>query len=81
MVGIAMAAKYLHLCSGCGKDFNSEGAFNRHRTGSFSQATRRCRTTLEMQAIGMLVNDRGRWVAQAYRDFRSSSGQEEATIE
>lgn len=49
------------LCRGCGLYFNSEGAFNAHRTGKFG-VDRRCMTEAEMRAAGMVVNAGGWWV-------------------
>lgn len=49
-------------CAGCELYFNSEGAFTKHRTGSYSGRTRRCMTEAEMLEAGMVKNDSGYWV-------------------
>jgi hypothetical protein len=56
-------------CRACGELFNSEAAFDRHRTGPFRQLReppnapdRRCLSGDEMLAKGMARNARGRWV-------------------
>jgi hypothetical protein len=51
-------------CSTCGQLFNSTAAFDKHRTGSYSDA-RRCRSIEEMQARGMIPNAAGYWVTAA----------------
>lgn len=48
-------------CPGCGEYFNSSGAFDKHRIGKFG-ADRRCRTTEEMEAAGMVKRSDGFWV-------------------
>jgi len=53
-------------CGACGKYFNSTGGFDKHRTGD--QDHRRCLTTEEMEAIGMLVNEGGYWIRKARED-------------
>lgn len=56
-------------CSTCHEFFNSNSAFDMHRTGSFdnSQDPRRCRTQAEMLEIGMDVNQDGYWVTELNR--------------
>lgn len=51
-------------CPTCGKNFRSVAAFDRHRTGQHG-INRRCRTSDEMLAIGMVCNARGTWVTAA----------------
>ena len=51
-------------CAGCDLYFNSEGAFNKHRTGEHGNFTRRCRTEAEMLEIGMAKNSGGYWVSE-----------------
>ena len=48
-------------CRGCGHFFNSNSAFDKHRTGEYG-IDRRCRTPAEMTALGMAVNASGFWV-------------------
>ena len=55
------------FCRACGQLFNSVAAFDKHRTGHFGK-DRRCMTEAEMQAKGMAINGRGRWVT-ALRDM------------
>lgn len=47
-------------CPTCGKGFNSIAAFDKHRTGKFGVG-RRCMTTEEMLAKGMVLRDDGFW--------------------
>lgn len=48
-------------CPGCHQYFNSNAAFDKHRTGTFG-VDRRCKTEEEMLAAGMAVNSKGFWV-------------------
>ena len=50
-------------CAGCKQYFNSNGAFEKHRTGNFG-VDRRCRTPEEMTALGMSVNSDGFWIGK-----------------
>lgn len=72
----------MNLCSPCGRDFASVGAFDRHRVGrhaySFTQGLqleppredgRRCLDLEEMSARGFERDRRGRW-----RDPKSIRG-------
>jgi hypothetical protein len=61
-------------CPSCNQYFNSNTAFDKHRTGKHG-ASRRCRTPEEMTALGMLVNHAGFWITEKrndYMDIRSS---------
>lgn len=51
-------------CRGCNQYFNSNLAFDKHRTGHFGH-NRRCLTPDEMIAKGMSLNKRGFWVTEA----------------
>lgn len=51
-------------CAACAEFFSSPTAFDAHRTGP--QDARRCLSSVEMLAAGMLKNARGFWVASAY---------------
>ena len=62
-------------CPGCGKLFNSIGAFDKHRTGSYGmlrkgtkdgymEAKRRCLDESDMLASGMLKNGLGFWISE-----------------
>jgi len=48
-------------CPGCSVLFNSNAAFDKHRTGQFG-VDRRCRTEAEMIAAGMAKRADGFWV-------------------
>jgi len=50
-------------CSTCHEFFNSDGAFDMHRTGKFNDPKdpRRCRTEQEMTEKGMVMNKAGYW--------------------
>jgi hypothetical protein len=52
-------------CQSCKQYFNSNTAFDKHRTGEHG-VNRRCRTTQEMTALGMLVNHAGFWITEKY---------------
>jgi len=59
-------------CQACKQYFNSNPAFEKHRVGKHG-VDRRCRTTQEMTAKGMLVNHAGFWVTKAYDVIRKES--------
>ena len=48
-------------CPSCGEPFNSNAAFDKHRTGQFGK-DRRCMSVDEMLAHGMAKNAAGWWV-------------------
>jgi len=50
-------------CQGCKQYFNSNTAFEMHRTGEHG-VNRRCRTPEEMTALGMLINHAGFWITE-----------------
>lgn len=58
-------------CPSCGEIFNSLGAFDKHRSGDFGKpikggyadSTRRCFSTIEMIKVGMVLNNRKRWIS------------------
>ena len=52
-------------CPGCDHYFNSNTAFDMHRTGKHG-VNRRCRTPEEMIARGMSVNKDGFWITEVY---------------
>ena len=52
-------------CQSCKEYFNSNTAFDKHRTGDHGHS-RRCRTPQEMTALGMLVNSAGFWITEKY---------------
>jgi hypothetical protein len=56
-------------CTGCKEYFNSNTAFDKHRTGKHG-VNRRCRTPEEMQNLGMFINIYGYWVSEPMvKDF------------
>ena len=59
-------------CQACKQYFNSNPAFEKHRVGKHG-VDRRCRTTQEMTAKGMLINHAGFWVTKAYDVVRKES--------
>lgn len=64
-------------CQGCKQYFNSNKAFDKHRTGKHG-VNRRCLTPEEMTAKGMLVNKDGFWITEAYNpDIKRSNHEEE----
>jgi hypothetical protein len=54
-------------CQGCKEYFNSNGAFEKHRTGKYG-VDRRCMTTEEMIAKGFSLNAAGYWIASKMPD-------------
>lgn len=51
-------------CNACQQDFNSVGAFDAHRTGTYRPVVaRRCLTVAEMEAQGFSRNRRNLWIA------------------
>jgi hypothetical protein len=52
-------------CQECKQYFNSNTAFDKHRTGKHG-VNRRCRTPEEMLALGMLINHAGFWITEQY---------------
>lgn len=50
-------------CSGCGLHFNSNHAFDMHRTGTHG-VDRRCLTEDDMTALGMVRLADGFWVSK-----------------
>ena len=63
-------------CQGCKEYFNSNSAFEMHRTGKFG-VDRRCLTPQEMTDKGMLKNAAGFWITEA-RQFK---GEDDASNE
>lgn len=55
-------------CRACGQYFNSNGAFDKHRTGEFD-LNRRCRTAQEMVDIGMVLRPDGFWIREPMKGF------------
>ncbi len=49
-------------CPTCRLYFNSNAAFDKHRTGEHHNKTRRCMTVDEMTSKGMAQNKAGFWV-------------------
>jgi hypothetical protein len=52
-------------CSGCNEYFNSDTAFDMHRTGEFGK-DRRCMTPAEMLKAGMAKNADDWWITEPY---------------
>jgi len=50
-----------NVCPSCGELFSRTSGFTKHRTGSFSQDTRRCLTVEEMQECGFHRDVSGFW--------------------
>jgi len=67
-----MIPKYTNycMCSGCGKFFNSEAAFDMHRIDVPAPKYRRCLKGHEMLEKGMSVNKKGRWVTKEFDSTR-----------
>ena len=56
-------------CPSCSRYFNSNGAFDKHRTGHHG-VDRRCMSTDEMEAAGMFIRPDGFWVGSAMKGYR-----------
>ena len=52
-------------CQGCKQYFNSNAAFDKHRTGKHG-VNRRCMTSEEMKDKGMSINHAGFWITKVY---------------
>ena len=59
-------------CGACGKYFNSNGAFDKHRTGQHG-VDRRCMTKDEMLDLGMILGDDEFWRGSAMPEGAYSS--------
>jgi hypothetical protein len=59
-------------CGRCREYFNSNNAFELHRTGQHG-IDRRCRTPAEMIDRGMSVNAAGFWISKAFDESRRSN--------
>lgn len=55
-------------CSACKRYFNSNTAFDMHRTGQHG-VDRRCMTTTEMEAIGMILRSDDFWIGSAMKGY------------
>ncbi|WP_250532419.1 hypothetical protein [Caballeronia sp. ATUFL_F1_KS39] len=59
-------------CCECGELFNSNRAFDRHRTGTYGVRqgpdARRCLSHSEMRLLGMTKNSAGFWIASQMAD-------------
>jgi len=55
-------------CQGCKQYFNSNLAFEKHRTGKHGK-DRRCRTEEEMIAKGMSLNAQSFWISKTNGRF------------
>ncbi len=64
-------------CQSCKQYFNSNKAFDMHRIGEHG-VNRRCRTTDEMTALGMLVNHAGFWITEKYDGHMDSRSSEQS---
>ena len=65
-------------CQGCFEYFNSNKAFEKHRTGEYGKS-RRCRTPEEMLEKGMSLNKAGFWITETYDKYRSEHDTSEET--
>jgi hypothetical protein len=52
------------MTGGCGENFNSTAAFDKHRTWAEGKVLRRCLTVEEMLQRGMAKNATGYWVTK-----------------
>lgn len=56
-----MSGAIKSVCSVCGATFSSVAAFDFHRVGPYVRGGRHCLTASEMQAEGMIQDERGWW--------------------
>ncbi len=61
----------MNKCSSCSRDFTSVSAFDKHRTGSFKDGSRRCMTEQEMTRAGLERKARGKWGKVASDDLQA----------
>ena len=61
-------------CQGCKEFFNSNGAFDKHRTGKHG-VDRRCRTIEEMTGIGMSLNKDCSWIGEKMSESYIKDGE------
>lgn len=54
------------ICTSCNLVFSSESSFDKHRTGSYAERTRRCLKEEEMKVKGMDQNEKGIWVTELF---------------
>lgn len=69
-------------CSGCERYFNSNTAFEMHRTGEHG-VNRRCMTTAEMESIGMVLRPDGFWIGsqmKGYREDEDETSEDGSTV-
>lgn len=66
-------------CPTCHQYFNSTGAFEKHRTGTFG-VNRRCMTPSEMEAKGMFLKPDGFWIGEKMVGYRSKENDDEDTV-
>ena len=52
------------MTGGCGENFNSTSAFDKHRVWAEGKVLRRCMTVEEMLGKGMAKNATGYWVTK-----------------
>jgi hypothetical protein len=57
-------------CQGCKEYFNSNWAFDKHRTGEYG-LNRRCRSPEEMKTIGMQLNAHGFWIGEPMEKYHA----------
>lgn len=63
-------------CTGCNQYFNSNGAFDKHRTGKHG-LNRRCMTPDEMIAKGMVLRDDGFWRGSEMTNYMEKDDEQE----
>lgn len=66
-------------CGSCREYFNSNGAFEKHRTGQHG-VDRRCRTPEEMRAIGMILRPDGFWIGEKMKGYRGKESEDADTV-
>lgn len=61
-------------CPECCESFRTTAAGDDHRTGRFSDGSRRCRTREEIRARGWELDDKGRWYRPLSEAARAKLG-------
>lgn len=67
-------------CRSCGEYFNSTGAFDKHRVGTYQPRARRCLDVDEMIGAGMSLNSRGLWITSEMPILARWEGQKTADL-
>jgi hypothetical protein len=65
-------------CPTCGEYFNSNTAFDKHRSGPFTD--RRCISAQEMMDKGMSLNASGFWISESWQGWEGARDESPAVL-